>query len=368
MPNAIPRLALGFGNACRRQAHELVALAIVVTLFSSASPAAAATNVSGTIASNTTWTAANSPYVMTGNVTVNAGVTLTIEPGVTVQGNASSRTLTINGTLSAAGNSTHPITFTSTTDSAAGQWFGITFGTSAATGTFTYVNARYGGGGAGSDTSAMLKVNGGTVTIEDSTFVQSSTSGVAIHGGTSGTTASATIRRTKFESNGFFASSTGDGLNDFNARVVVDDSAFWSNKDEGLEVGVTSAYTPNPAAISGSSFLYNGGYGIFIDQALGAAAFGPDGNIAGETANAVYDNGTFGFTATETWQQMNVTRESLDIDWRGTYWGPVYYRQSGAHVIIDDASGEVIQLSNRFDPKSWIPDDSIVDPYIPGGG
>ena len=89
-----------------------------------------------------------------------------------------------------------------------------------------------------------------------------------------------------------------------------------------------------------------------------------------------------GFKPTQTWPQMYDTseslfyrdsrfferRESLDIDWRGTYWGPVYYRQSGAHVIIDDASGEVIQLSNRFDPKSWIPDDSIVDPYIPGGG
>jgi hypothetical protein len=42
------------------------------------------TNVSGIISSNTTWTQANSPYMLTGPVTVNAGVTLTIQAGVTV--------------------------------------------------------------------------------------------------------------------------------------------------------------------------------------------------------------------------------------------------------------------------------------------
>jgi RHS repeat-associated protein len=265
---------------------------------------------------------------MTGNVTVNSGVTLTIQPGVTVQGNASTRSLTVNGSLSAAGTSGSPITFTSSSDSAPGQWLGITFGTSAGTGTFTYVQARYGGGGAGGDTSAMLKINGGTVTIEDSRFSQSSTSGVSINGGTNGTVASATVRRTKFDSNGFFTSSTGDGLHDFNANLLIDDSAFWSNKNDGLEVGVTSAYTPGASTVSGSSFLYNGGYGVYIDQGSGAEALGPVGNVSGETANAIYDNGTFGFSATETWRQLRVTREvssTTAVDWSGTYWGPVRY-------------------------------------------
>jgi len=45
----------------------------------------AQTNVHGGIYNNTTWTLANSPYVVTDTIVVFPGVTLTIEPGVTVK-------------------------------------------------------------------------------------------------------------------------------------------------------------------------------------------------------------------------------------------------------------------------------------------
>jgi hypothetical protein len=67
------------------------------------------TNFSGTITTDTTWTSANSPYNFTGDVLVNNGVTLTIEPGVFV--NQSNYELTINGTLQAIGGSQNSIVF-----------------------------------------------------------------------------------------------------------------------------------------------------------------------------------------------------------------------------------------------------------------
>jgi hypothetical protein len=65
------------------------------------------TNVIGIIANDTTWTQANSPYTLTGNMLVNNGATLTIQAGTIV--NIGIYVLTINGTLQAIGNILNPI-------------------------------------------------------------------------------------------------------------------------------------------------------------------------------------------------------------------------------------------------------------------
>ncbi len=73
------------------------------------STAQSGTNISGIIASDTTWNQANSPYTLTGNVLVNNGVTLTIQAGTIV--NLGSYYIEVNGTLQAIGNSANLITF-----------------------------------------------------------------------------------------------------------------------------------------------------------------------------------------------------------------------------------------------------------------
>ncbi|MGD9130028.1 MAG: hypothetical protein PVH73_00450 [Candidatus Bathyarchaeota archaeon] len=69
----------------------------------------ASTEVAGIIGADTTWTKANSPYSLTGNVLVSHGVTLTIEAGVSV--NLGDYYIMVNGTLRAQGSSTDKIQF-----------------------------------------------------------------------------------------------------------------------------------------------------------------------------------------------------------------------------------------------------------------
>ena len=71
--------------------------------------AQASSEVYGIINSDTTWTKANSPYILTGAVGVNSGVTLTIEPGVTV--NLVDNYIQVDGILKAKGNVTDRIQF-----------------------------------------------------------------------------------------------------------------------------------------------------------------------------------------------------------------------------------------------------------------
>ncbi|NLD65601.1 MAG: hypothetical protein GX648_03415, partial [Crenarchaeota archaeon] len=81
------------------------------TLFSIdfVSSQSSGTEVSGIITADTTWTQANSPYTLTGNVLVQNGATLTIEPGTNVDLN--SYYIQVNGTLSARGATDEKINF-----------------------------------------------------------------------------------------------------------------------------------------------------------------------------------------------------------------------------------------------------------------
>jgi hypothetical protein len=81
----------------------LIGLLLIIP-FVSISPVSAETPKSGTISSNKTWNAGNSPYTITGHMTVVFGVTLTIDSGATVNFD-SGKSLVIDGRLVARGTS-----------------------------------------------------------------------------------------------------------------------------------------------------------------------------------------------------------------------------------------------------------------------
>jgi hypothetical protein len=86
------------------------------------------TEVSGPISTNTTWSLSHNPYIVTGDVTVNSGVTLTIEAGVVVKfqavdtGNSTVQRhkLIVDGTLNIQGVSGNEVVFTSSRDDSYG--------------------------------------------------------------------------------------------------------------------------------------------------------------------------------------------------------------------------------------------------------
>ena len=85
----------------------------------------AQTNVSGVISTSTTWTKAGSPYIITNNLLVNSGVTLTINDGVTIRVNGN-YFIKIEGILDAVGLSNSKITFeTNLSTPAKNNWSGI---------------------------------------------------------------------------------------------------------------------------------------------------------------------------------------------------------------------------------------------------
>jgi parallel beta-helix repeat protein len=121
--------------------QKRIPILCLLTILLLAAPAAhAATNVSGTISTDTVWTLVGSPYIVTGSITVQGtdgpdGVTtLTIEPGVVVRFNQGAyltigSSSSIPGELLAVGTQAAPIRFTANTDNPVpGYWYFILLG------------------------------------------------------------------------------------------------------------------------------------------------------------------------------------------------------------------------------------------------
>ncbi len=160
---------------------------------------AMATGVTGTISSNQLWTTGGNPYVLSGTVTVGAGVTLTIQPGVVVQFDGTASELVVQGRLLAQGTSASRITFTSNAETKSkGNWLSLYFygsDTAISTGSILdYVTVEYGGY---PNNNSNIRVKYASVTISNSIIQKSMAQGIYVDTG-----GSVAVSATSFIDNG----------------------------------------------------------------------------------------------------------------------------------------------------------------------
>lgn len=180
--------------------HDVETDWIFVRKFEGVEPSFATTTtedvfVNSNITSNTTWTSTTTAIV-SGEIAISAGVTLTIKAGAKIKFTSASSSLVVNGAINATATGEGLTFFTSFADDltgedsngngqsegSAGDWGGIRVNTGGDA-DFAHVVIRYGGSVSGS--GAMIQNNGGTLDIASTSIAYGSEDGIL---NTSGTT------------------------------------------------------------------------------------------------------------------------------------------------------------------------------------
>ncbi|MFA5917321.1 MAG: right-handed parallel beta-helix repeat-containing protein [Candidatus Gracilibacteria bacterium] len=250
---------------------------IIIFLFTTG--VAKATDVGGTIATNTTWTTTGSPYIIKTNLILNSGCTLTIEPGVVVKV-SNGLSITINGVLNAQGTLGNEIIFTSINDwsvggavggtgtPARGNWVYLYINGVGTNGSILdYVEIKYGG----SDTSyASLRLNTTTTQVKNTLIKESLYRGIRVDGNstTYPTIQNSTITNYGYQgirlingnsiitNNHIIGSSTYDGIYIANGNPIITNNIIENNGLSGIYI--LAGYP----SISGNTIQNNLQYGI----------------------------------------------------------------------------------------------------------
>ena len=342
---------------CRPSALRLLIVLVVMAgvVLASVPPAVASTTIgSTTYSSNTTWTAANSPYWVTGTVTVNNGATLTIQPGVVVKfsNNLIAQIFANGGKLSASGTSANPIYFTSIADDsvagdtggdgattgAAGQWCNLAFNSTSSyngqTSSLSYVTVRYAGKTSCGSTNINIGTTTGnagpTVNVSNSTISNSAANGILNSGGT------LNVQDSSVNNNG------GDGIKVTGSGVAsVARTTVSSNTQKGVNVSSLANGTPATSVFDSTITGNDIGLYTLLATSLPAVSW-PFGH-----RNNIYANGG----ASPDAKQLFDTNASPRGNWTNNYWGSdvvfsYNYAECGAPI------GYLMYTSNGYPNQS----------------
>ena len=245
--------------------------------------------LSGTVSQSTTWTDHGYPFVAeNGTVTVAAGTTLTIGPGMTLKGIGP----TVKGTLKAEGTAEKPILFTSVSDSAPGQWGGIKLESGSGGSVIDHAEVRYAGSGSNNPT---IKISGGvSPTITNSTIRKGSYIGIMVEGGGSPVIAYNSVLNNG--NNGIYYSA-GSGTGTLN----IHDNLIEGNTSHGIFVGTTSSIVAT--SLGGNTIKNNGTLGSDSAVYFSGGDLPPDideNTLSGNKSNYIGLSGTVSQSTTWT--------------------------------------------------------------------
>ena len=247
---------------------------------------------------------------MTCDVGIANGVTLTIEPGVTVMGQTGTR-LAVFGELHAIGTAEQEIVFTSAADRGPNQWNGI-------------------------------QVNQGVVLLERVTVRYASNGIFTVQW----SNAAITIAYSTIRNNGHRGVSTGV---DQTISLTVSNSLIADNGSDGI-----NAYDPTTLSVTGSSFAGNSGYAIYVYGSSGKSALTFNGNIAsGNNFNGIGLQADLGNTALQSdlpylpWLKVPAGQTLTVLP--GTVFKGGYVQVEGRLVTQGTASNPVVFTSIKDD-------------------
>ena len=233
---------------------------------------------------------AGSSFLVVGSVTVPSGDTLTIEPGVIVNVEQPSFSITVQGVLNASGTAADSIRFTSNdTTKAGGQWRGLEI--RGGQGNFEYCVIEAAGDFSQFPgfTFAGLKTTGSsTLTISKSTIRKilnthdtRTSYGLWVTGNSTATVTDLLVEDVQ-----------DDGIRiEFQSAATVTGTEVRNAGGDGLEIN-TNSVSVAISSITGNIFSNNGAYGARLISATKSPIFS-DNTISGNGSGGLGVSGTF---------------------------------------------------------------------------
>ncbi|MFC1682780.1 right-handed parallel beta-helix repeat-containing protein [Candidatus Zixiibacteriota bacterium] len=260
-----------------------------------------ATDHSGTISSSTTWYSADNPHNVVGDVTVQAGATLTLEAGVTVQLDAF-RNMTFYGILMAEGVPDTGIVFTR---SGASNWGKLYFTGGSSNGTMDYCTIEYGG-----YVIQPAGDFGGTLSLSYCTIQNSSFGLYAINSPGIVSVSACTLQNNDM------------GINSLATSVQLSSTMFKNNTSYGFFADWVA-----PVLMDSNNVFESNGIGIRVKNASSCSL----------TAGAIVRDNTSG--GIQLLSCSNVMVDNMTLTGNGGTYGAIHMEDTGEFVL---GSGNMI--------------------------